>query len=172
MSSGPQSTGTAATAEQLQIYQLAYDAALSAVDDQERSLEQIRSRSGSAFAALTLAAGLISSSAVGEGGLERGPILAAALVLYVAAASLVVAIQFPLWRWRFAAGTSAGIIIDSYAHRDDVEPSYGTTLVELARWKDEDRRANKKQLRVFYYLLAGIYASLAADLTLWISIAT
>ena len=144
-------------------YELAFDEGGRALDAQERTVNELRSRAGVLIAAAAIATSFFGARAVGDGELTTAMWVAIAAFVLVGAA--VLAVLWPRSDWEFSA--SPVDVIATYIETDDPAPVvYIHRDLALHRAASYDR--NARQLRwVFGAFRAGLVL-LVIEVAAWL----
>jgi hypothetical protein len=142
--------------------QIAYEAAVRAVEHQARQLDELRSRTGLLVAAAAVAGSLLGARALAEP--WDGLALWASIAFGVCIA-LCMAILVPWWfAWYFTF--NARILLEDWAD----EPRRGGAM-PMQRWMAESLqthwRGNSRRLAWMYGTFTVAVLALAAEVTLW-----
>ncbi len=115
---------------------LAFEAALRALDKQERGLEELRARTGVLLGASSLAAAFLGQSAFGDP--DPASFAVVALVAFVVSILTSVYILMPQRNLIFAE-VGSGLYEGLYAVRDDMEEVYRRLAYQLDQfWEAND----------------------------------
>ena len=137
---------------------LAYEAALRALDKQERLIEELRSRTGLLLAAASLAASFLGREAF-AGHPKRGlAILALVAFLLAVGASVYVLLPKP-GKFIFAM-VGAGLYEGLYELRDDLGEVYRRLAYDLDRFWDDNDVELQKLFRAFRLAALGLSAEI------------
>ncbi len=141
--------------------ELAYDAAIRALDLQERAVEQLRSRTGTLLAAASLTASFLGAQSIQHTG-GFGALNALALLSMVSSISLCVYVLLPKRGFVFSL-SAPGMYEQLYPVREDEEE----VRRRLIYWLEDYWRANQEKIdRLGRYYLAATVA-LVLQLVLW-----
>lgn len=141
--------------------ELAYEAALRALELQERAVEQLRSRTGTLLAASSLTASFLGALAIQHGS-GFGALDTLALLAMVASICLCVYVLLPKKNFVFSLN-ARGLYEQLYGFRDDP----AELRRRLAYWLEEFWQANQTKVDLLgrYYLAAT--TALVVQLILW-----
>jgi hypothetical protein len=125
-------------------YRLAYEEGHRALDEQERSVDELRTRTGTLFAAAALATSFFGAQVLHHGVPTIGWV---AIGCFVGLGGSVLAILWPHRDWEFAA--SPARVISEYIEPADGHPLDVPSIHrDLALHMDASWRSNRDQLRV------------------------
>ncbi len=137
---------------------LAYEAALRALDKQERLIEELRSRTGLLLAAASLAASFLGREAFAEHP-KRG-LAVFALVAFLLAVGASVYVLLPKTGKFIFAMVGAGLYEGLYALRDDLGEVYRRLAYDLDRFWDDNDVELQKLFRAFRLAAVGLSAEI------------
>ena len=145
-------------------YKLVYDEALGAIDRQERTLDELRSRVSATLATTVIATAFFGGIAIKPG--RASPFVASGgRSLFVIAALLHVVLLLPLGGWRFRR-SPAKII------RDYVEDENPATLDEMYRELAlnlaDDIAGNDGRLSWMWWVFTAAVVVLVAEVVTWL----
>lgn len=142
---------------------LAYQAAIRALDVQERGIEQLRARTGILLAASSLTASFLGALAIQHAS-TFGPLDALALLAMVASICLCVYVLLPKSGFVFSL-SARGMYEQLFEFRDDDEE----VRRRLIYWLESYWQDNQAKIDVLgrYYLAAAV--TLVVQLILWSS---
>jgi hypothetical protein len=137
---------------------LAYEAALRALDKQERLIEELRSRTGLLLAAASLAASFLGREAFAEDPKRGLAILA--LVAFLLAVGASVYVLLPKTGKFIFAMVGAGLYEGLYELRDDLGEVYRRLAYDLDRFWDDNDVELQKLFRAFRLAAVGLSAEI------------
>jgi hypothetical protein len=137
---------------------LAYEAALRALDKQERLIDELRSRTGLLLAAASLAASFLGREAF-AGHPKRGLALLA-LVAFLLAVGASVYVLLPKTGKFVFAMVGAGLYEGLYEIRDDLGEVYRHLAYDLDRFWDDNDVELQKLFRGFRFAAVGLSAEI------------
>lgn len=137
---------------------LAYEAALRALDKQERLIEELRSRTGLLLAAASLAASFLGREAFAEHP-KRG-LAVLALVAFLLAVGASVYVLLPKTGKFIFAMVGAGLYEGLYELRDDLGEVYRRLAYDLDRFWDDNDVELQKLFRAFRFAAVGLSAEI------------
>lgn len=137
---------------------LAYEAALRALDKQERLIEELRSRTGLLLAAASLAASFLGREAF-AGHPKRGRAILA-LVAFLLAVGASVYVLLPKTGKFIFAMVGAGLYEGLYELRDDLGEVYRRLAYDLDRFWDDNDVELQKLFRAFRLAALGLSAEI------------
>ena len=137
---------------------LAYEAALRALDKQERLIDELRSRTGLLLAAASLAASFLGREAF-AGHPKRG-LAILALVAFLLAVGTSVYVLLPKPGKFIFAMVGAGLYEGLYELRDDLGEVYRRLAYDLDRFWDDNDVELQKLFRAFRLAAVGISAEI------------
>lgn len=137
---------------------LAYEAALRALDKQERLIDELRSRTGLLLAAASLAASFLGREAF-AGHPKRG-LAILALVAFLLAVGASVYVLLPKTGKFVFAMVGAGLYEGLYELRDDLGEVYRRLAYDLDRFWDENDVELQKLFRAFRLAALGLSAEI------------
>ncbi len=148
--------------ERAAAYQLAFEEAGRALDAQERTVNELRSRAG----VLVAAAAVTTSFFGGRVLTGQAPPLAGwiAIVAFCAIGLAVLAVLWPRHDWEFSANASD--LIAEYVEPENVP----MPLIhrDLALHRSNSYAKNAEQLRVLYLAIRGGLAFLVVEVIAWV----
>ncbi len=141
--------------------ELSYDAAVRALDLQERGIEQLRARTGTLLAASSLTASFLGAQTIQH---ERGLDVLGALALVSLACSIFLCTYVLLPKRDFVFSVNAPTMYESLFELADDEREVRRRLIY---WIEAYRRANQTKIDALsrYYLAAAF--ALTLQLTFW-----
>jgi hypothetical protein len=137
---------------------LAYEAALRALDKQERLIEELRSRTGLLLAAASLAASFLGREAF-AGDPKRG-LAILALVAFLLAVGASVYVLLPKTGKFIFAMVGAGLYEGLYELRDDLGEVYRRLAYDLDRFWDDNDVELQKLFSAFRLAAVGLSAEI------------
>jgi hypothetical protein len=137
---------------------LAYEAALRALDKQERLIDELRSRTGLLLAAASLAASFLGREAF-AGHPKRG-LAILALVAFLLAVGASVYVLLPKTGKFIFAMVGAGLYEGLYELRDDLGEVYRRLAYDLDRFWDDNDVELQKLFRAFRLAALGLSAEI------------
>lgn len=137
---------------------LAYEAALRALDKQERLIDELRSRTGLLLAAASLAASFLGREAF-AGHPKRG-LAILALVAFLLAVGASVYVLLPKSGKFIFAMVGAGLYEGLYELRDDLGEVYRRLAYDLDRFWDDNDVELQKLFRAFRLAALGLSAEI------------
>ena len=137
---------------------LAYEAALRALDKQERLIDELRSRTGLLLAAASLAASFLGREAF-AGHPKRGLALLA-LVAFLLAVGASVYVLLPKTGKFIFAMVGAGLYEGLYEVMDDLGEVYRRLAYDLDRFWDDNDVELQKPFRAFRLAALGLSAEI------------
>lgn len=137
---------------------LAYEAALRALDKQERLIDELRSRTGLLLAAASLAASFLGREAF-AGHPKRG-LAILALVAFLLAVGASVYVLLPKTGKFVFAMVGAGLYEGLYELRDDLGEVYRRLAYDLDRFWDDNDVELQKLFRAFRLAAVGLSAEI------------
>lgn len=137
---------------------LAYEAALRALDKQERLIDELRSRTGLLLAAASLAASFLGREAF-AGHPKRG-LAILALVAFLLAVGASVYVLLPKTGKFVFAMVGAGLYEGLYELRDDLGEVYRHLAYDLDRFWDDNDVELQKLFRGFRLAAVGLSAEI------------
>jgi len=144
-------------------YRLVYETAKSAVERQEATLDELRTRVGT-----TLASAVISTAFFGSLGIKGGHLGRlqwAGLILFVVVALLQGFLLVPLKGWRFRF--SPKIILEGYVEADPPK-SADDIYKELAVYIDTNITGNGGRLKWMWWVFTASVVVLAGEVVVWL----
>lgn len=145
------------------VYKVAFDEAVRAIEGQRSSVDEIRSRSGILLSAAAIVTGFLGPSALQPGSPSLVSYVAAALL--VATVAPIVFVLLPTPGWAFSIGTKNLL-------RDYIEADPPASMVELFRslawYLEVDWEANQKLLDVRYRLFTFAALALVGETMAWL----
>jgi len=144
------------------LYELAFDEAGRALDAQERSVSELRSRAGVVIAAAAIATSFFGSRAVTGGSLRFAAWLA--IAAFVGVGATVLGVLWPRSDWSFNADASD--IIADYAEPDAVPVSVAHRDLALHRAAAYSR--NARQLRRLFVAFRVGLLLLVLEVAAWL----
>ena len=137
---------------------LAYEAALRALDKQERLIDELRSRTGLLLAVASLAASFLGREAF-AGHPKRG-LAILALVAFLLAVGASVYVLLPKTGKFVFAMVGAGLYEGLYELRDDLGEVYRRLAYDLDRFWDDNDVELQKLFRAFRLAAVGLSAEI------------
>ena len=137
---------------------LAYEAALRALDKQERLIDELRSRTGLLLAAASLAASFLGREAF-AGQPKRG-LAILALVAFLLAVGASVYVLLPKTGKFIFAMVGAGLYEGLYELRDNLGEVYRRLAYDLDRFWDDNDVELQKLFRAFRLAALGLSAEI------------
>ena len=137
---------------------LAYEAALRALDKQERLIDELRSRTGLLLAAASLAASFLGREAF-AGHPKRGLAILALVAFLLAVAASVYVLLPKTGKFIFAM-VGAGLYEGLYELRDDLGEVYRRLAYDLDRFWDDNDIELQKLFRAFRLAALGLSAEI------------
>jgi hypothetical protein len=137
---------------------LAYEAALRALDKQERLIEELRNRTGLLLAAASLAASFLGREAF-AGHPKRG-LAILALVAFLLAVGASVYVLLPKTGKFVFAMVGAGLYEGLYELKDDLGEVYRRLTYDLDRFWDDNDVELQKLFRAFRLAAVGLSAEI------------
>jgi hypothetical protein len=146
-------------------YRLAYDEARRALDDQERAVGELRSRSGALIAAAAITTSFFGGQALRDHPLHAVGWIAVGCFILLGVA--VVAILWPRKDWQF--DVSPGQFIATYLEPQDADPLPPARIHrDLALHMGRSASANRGQLRVLMTVFRVAAVLLVAEVLAWV----
>lgn len=133
---------------------LAYEAALRALDKQERLIDELRNRTGLLLAAASLAASFLGREAF-AGDPKRG-LAILALVAFLLAVGASVYVLLPKTGKFVFAMVGAGLYEGLYELKDDIGEVYRRLTYDLDRFWDDNDVELQKLFRAFRLAAVGL----------------
>jgi len=133
---------------------LAYEAALRALDKQERLIDELRNRTGLLLAAASLAASFLGREAF-AGDPKRG-LAILALVAFLLAVGASVYVLLPKTGKFVFARVGAGLYEGLYELKDDIGEVYRRLTYDLDRFWDDNDVELQKLFRAFRLAAVGL----------------
>ena len=137
---------------------LAYEAALRALDKQERLIDELRSRTGLLLAAASLAASFLGREAFAEHP-KRGLALLALVAFLLAVGASVYVLMPKTGKFIFAM-VGAGLYEGLYELRGDLGEVYRRLAYDLDRFWDDNDVELQKLFRAFRLAALGLSAEI------------
>lgn len=137
---------------------LAYEAALRALDKQERLIDELRNRTGLLLAAASLAASFLGREAF-AGHPKRG-LAILALVAFLLAVGASVYVLLPKTGKFVFAMVGAGLYEGLYELKDDLGEVYRRLAYDLDRFWDDNDVELQKLFRAFRLAAVGLSAEI------------
>jgi hypothetical protein len=137
---------------------LAYEAALRALDKQERLIDELRNRTGLLLAAASLAASFLGREAF-AGDPKRG-LAILALVAFLLAVGASVYVLLPKSGKFVFAMVGAGLYEGLYELKDDLGEVYRRLTYDLDRFWDDNDVELQKLFRAFRLAAVGLSAEI------------
>ncbi len=144
-----------------EIADLSYDAAMRALDLQERAVEQLRTRAGMLLTASWLAASFLGAETI-QRGRELGPLVALALTALMFSVVLCVYVLLP--KRGLAFGLRA---VDIYSRLVEIGGNNDEVRRRLVYWLDRFWERNQRQLDGLDRCYVGAALALIVQLALW-----
>jgi len=141
---------------------LAYAEAVRSIEQQARSLDELRSRTGVLLTGASIVASFLGAQALRTSSFDA--LSGLAVVAFLGVLTLALAVLWPReWRWSFGATILLEDWADVPSRRDDI-PAMRRFLAERldANWVENKKKMDK--LFVFWQLAA---VSLGAEVVLW-----
>jgi len=149
-------------AERAGAYELAFEEAGRALDAQERTVNELRSRAGVLIAAAAIATSFFGSRTVS--GAELGPLVWVAVAAFVLVGAGILVVLWPRSDWSFSA--SAIDLIADYVEPDPLELPLIHRDLALHRAAAYDR--NAQQLRRLFTIFRVALIVLVIEVAAWI----
>ena len=152
-------------------YELAYEAAIRAIEDQAAVVESLRSRAGTIFAATALVTSFFGGQALSHAG--RSPVhllsyTTCAIGLFVAVSSLTLTMLLP-FTLRFSLSAAAILkFVDGDAEDDRVTPA--EALREVALQYESMYESNAGQIRMLVACFRLAIVCLIGEVGFWLSV--
>jgi hypothetical protein len=141
--------------------ELSYEAAVRALDLQERGVEQLRSRTGTLLAASSLTASFLGAQTIQHtGGLQT----LGSLALISLAASIVLCIYVLLPKRGFVFSVNATMMYEALFEIGDEEEEVRRRLIY---WLEEYRQANEIEIEDLGWYFFGAAVALTLQLVFW-----
>ena len=137
---------------------LAYEAALRALDKQERLIEELRSRTGLLLAAASLAASFLGREAFAEHP-KRGLAILALVAFLLAVGASVYVLLPKTGKFTFAM-VGAGLYEGLYELRDDLGEVYRHLAYDLDRFWDDNDVELQRLVMAFRLAAVGLSAEI------------
>jgi hypothetical protein len=137
---------------------LAYEAALRALDKQERLIDELRNRTGLLLAAASLAASFLGREAFA--GHPKHGLAILALVAFLLAVGASVYVLLPKTGKFFFAMVGAGLYEGLYELKDDLGEVYRRLAYDLDRFWDDNDVELQKLFRAFRLAAIGLSAEI------------
>jgi len=137
---------------------LAYEAALRALDKQERLIDELRNRTGLLLAAASLAASFLGREAFA--GHPRRGLAIFALVAFLLAVGASVYVLLPKTGKFVFAMVGAGLYEGLYGLKDDLGEVYRRLTYDLDRFWDDNDVELQKLFRAFRLAAVGLSAEI------------
>lgn len=140
-------------------YELVYRESLRAIEGQEGTLDELRSRAGTLIAAASLVTSFLGADAL-RNGLSRPESLA--LGAFLVSVALAVYVLVPQGNWKFKLSTK--ILLDQWVA---VGVSMDEMYVGLARQYEEDFDFNARRLNWLQWAFTGSAVAIGVEVVCW-----
>lgn len=125
---------------------LVYEESRRALDAQQSSLDNLRTRTGVLIAATAIVSSFLGGQALGDGQFTLWSW--AAIGGFFIAGLVAVVVLFPLWRWKFTSEVNT--LLSDYV--DDVDPATIDQMhTQLAQHNQDNYDENHKKLEKLYF---------------------
>jgi hypothetical protein len=145
-------------------YRIAYEEGQRALDEQERSVDELRGRSGTLFAAAALVTSFFGGAVFPHHLPTAGWV---AIGCFIGLGGCVLAILWPRRDWEFAA-SPARVISEYIEPADDRPVAVPAMHRDLALHMDASWRANRTQLRILTATFRVGAGLLVAEVIAWV----
>jgi hypothetical protein len=147
-------------------YQLAYDESVRSLDQQERSIDALKSQAGTLVAVATLVSGFLGAEVLKRhpGGLSA--LEWAGLATFAASVFLATLVVTPR---RWVLSNSPASIISGWVEASPSKP-IDELRRDLALWNEIHGDSNGQWLSIYALLFRGAVAGLFAQTTIWLVI--
>ncbi|MEJ7656890.1 MAG: hypothetical protein WKF33_07660 [Thermoleophilaceae bacterium] len=142
--------------------EVAFDQSIRAIDRQQWSLDELRSRTGTLLAAAAIVASFLGAQALRGSSVDA--LAVSALVAFGATVALSLYVLRPLGGvWKFSLG--AKTMLEDWA--DDPERTVADMHRFLAEMLEKHWDSNRKHLDRLYLVFCGAQLALALEVVLW-----